>query len=61
MEFFGAMEGIYFEFTSLNWFWKIWKNIKPHGACLSAPLFQQQRPERGRRRRACHRHHLTWL
>jgi hypothetical protein len=42
----GAMEGICFEFTSLNWFWKIWKNIKPCGARLSAPLSEQRHPDR---------------
>jgi hypothetical protein len=34
LRIFGSTEGICFEFTNLNWFWKIWKRIKSRGpAC----------------------------
>jgi hypothetical protein len=60
LRIFRAMEGIFCEFTTLSWFWKFWKNIKPCGAHMSAPLFERRRPDRAPASRPwnhCHSHH----
>jgi hypothetical protein len=76
LEIFRTMEGIYFEFTSLNQFWKNLEKIKPCGARLSVALSEQRHPERAPASRPLHRrhfpthhsrrrstivHHISWL
>jgi hypothetical protein len=40
------MEGIYFEFTSLTWFWKIWKKIKTLWGPPVSPNVRTMVPDR---------------